>query len=222
MSGSILKPFNKITSQATGSLDYALGKITFYVTALNISQRLYISTTNESRFTTIDSTSSLSGNGGIKVTLSTINGGFDYYMNDKNNLSFNVSYKPIHQNVDLLSETFLYKNNNPLNTILSLSNNGVGSDEGSASLFYKKTFKNPIQEFTAENTYYNFKSDEENDFTNTRYLYNTNSVLDTYVRLEDNLNERNYFSTKLNYVQPIGMSAKIETGYQLYYQQMSL
>ena len=219
--GLSLKPFNKITSQVTGSLDYALGKITFYVTALNISQSLDIISTNESRFTMIDSTSSLSGTGGIKVTMSTINGGFDYYMNDKNSMSFNVSYKPIHQNIDLLSETFLYKNNNPLNTISSLTNNGFESDEKSASLFYKKTFKNPIQEFTAENTYYNFKSDEENDFTNTRYLYNSNSVLDTYVRLEDNLNERNYYSARLNYVQPIGMSAKIETGYQLYYQQMS-
>lgn len=219
--GLSLKPFNKITSQATGSLDYALGKITFYVTALNISQSLDISSTNESRFTMIDSTSSLSGTGGIKVTLSTINGGFDYYINDKNNLSFNVSYKPIHQDLDLLSETFLYKNDNPLNTISSLTNNGFESDETSASLFYKKTFKNPVQEFTAENTYYNFKSDEGNDFTNTRYFYNTDSVLNTYVRLEDNLNERNYYSAKLNYVQPIGLSAKIETGYQLYYQQMS-
>ncbi|MFZ0280574.1 MAG: outer membrane beta-barrel family protein [Bacteroidales bacterium] len=224
MNGNVglnIKPFNKVTSQVTGSLDYALGKITFYVTALNISQSLYINSTNESRFTMIDSASSLSGNGGIKVTMSTINGGFDYYINDKNSLSFNVSYKPINQNVDMLSETFLYKNNIPLNTISSLTNNGLGSDEKSASLFYKKTFKNPIQEFTAENTYYNFKSDEENDFTNTRYLYNSNTVLDTYIRLEDNLNERNYYSTKLNYVQPIGMSAKIETGYQLYYQQMS-
>ena len=224
MNGNVglgIKPFNKITSQATGSLDYALGKITFYVTVLNISQRLDISNTNESRFTMIDSTSILSGTGGIKVTLSTINSGFDYYINDKNNLSFNVSYKPIHQDVDLLSETILYKNNNPLNTISSLTFNGLGSDETSASLFFKRTFKNPIQEFTAENTYYYFKSDEENDFTNTRYPYNSNSILDTYVRLEHNLNERNYYSAKLNYVQPIGMSAKIETGYQLYYQQLS-
>ena len=155
MNGNVglnIKPFNKVTSQVTGSLDYALGKITFYVTALNISQSLFISSTNESRFTMIDSASSQSGNGGIKVTMSTINGGFDYYMNDKNSLSFNVSYKPINQNVDLLSETFLYKNNIPLNTISSLTNNGIGSDEQSASLFYKKTFKNPIQEFTAENT----------------------------------------------------------------------
>ena len=219
--GLNIKPFNKITSQATGSLDYALGKITFYVTALNFSQSLDISTSNESRYTTIDSTSSLSGNGGIKVTMSTINSGFDYYINDKNNLSFNASYKPLHQNVDLLSETFLYKNNNPLNTISSITNNGYKSDEKSISLFYKKSFKNPIQEFTAEINYYNFKSDEENDFTNTRYIYNTDSALNTVTRLEDNLNKRNYYSTKLNYVHPIGMSAKIEAGYQLYYQQMS-
>ena len=219
--GLYLKPFNKITSQATGSLDYSLGKITFYVTALNIYQSLDISNTTDSRFTMIDSLSSLSGTGDLKVTLSTINSGFDYYINDKNSLSFNVSYKPIHQDLDLLSETFLYKNDNPLNTISSLMNNGFESDEASASLFYKKSFKNPIQEFTAENTYYNFKSDEKNDFENTRYLYNTNSILDTYTRLEDNLNERNYYSAKLNYVQPIGLSAKIETGYQLYYQQMS-
>jgi iron complex outermembrane recepter protein len=224
MNGNVglnIKPFNKITSSATGSLDYALGKITFYVTALTFSQSLDISSANKSIFTSIDSTTNMSGNGGIKVTMSTVNSGFDYYMNNNNSISFNVSYKPIHQNVDLLSETFLYKSNNPLNTISSLSNNDYKSDEKSVSLFYKKIFNNPIQEFTAEINYYNFNSDEGNDFTNTRYVYNTNSEIGTYARLEDNLNQRNYYSTKLNYVQPIGLSAKIETGYQLYYQQMS-
>src|SRR5665647_1722915 len=224
MNGNVglnFKPFNKITSQVSGSLDYALGKITFYVTAFNFSQSLYISSTNESRFAMIDSTISMSGDGGIKVTMSTVNSGFDYYINDKNSQSFNVSYKPLNQNIDLVSESFLYKNNIPLNTISSNTFNGYGSNESSASLFYKKTFKNPIQEFTAENTYYRFKSDEKNDFTNTRYIYDSDVLLDTYARLENNLNDRNYYSAKLNYVQPIGLSAKIETGYQLYYQQMS-
>ncbi len=110
MNGNVglnIKPFNRVTSSATGSLDYSMGKITFYVTALTFSQSLNINNTNESRFSMIDSTTSLAGNGGIKVTMSTINTGFDYYMNDRNNLSFNVSYKPINQKVDLLSETFL-------------------------------------------------------------------------------------------------------------------
>ena len=219
--GFNIKPFNKPTTTATGSLDYALGKITFYVTGFTISQKLDISSSNENHFTMIDSTSSMSGNGGIKVTSSSINSGFDYYLNDKNNLSLNISYKPIHQNVDVLGETFLYKNNTPLNTVSSLTNNGLQSHETAISLFYKKTFKKAIQEFTAESNYYRFKSTDGNDFTNTRYPYNSDSTLSTYTRLEDNVNERNYFSTKLNYVHPVGLSAKIETGYQLYYQQMS-
>jgi outer membrane receptor protein involved in Fe transport len=215
-----IKPFNKITSAVTGSIDYAIGKITFYVTALTFTQSLNISTTNDSRFTMIDSTTSMSGNGGIKVSMSSVNSGFDYYMNDKNNLSFNISYKPIHQDVDLLSNTILYKNGNPLNTISSLTNNNLQSDETAFSLFYKKTFKKPIEEFTAEASYYLFKSGEGNDFINNQHPYNSDLIISTYSRLEDILNRRNYFSTKLDYVYPAGLYAKIETGYQLYYQQM--
>jgi outer membrane receptor protein involved in Fe transport len=224
MNGNVginIKPINKITAQASASLDYALGKITFYVTAFTFSQNLEISSTNEYNFKMIDSTSSMAGIGGIKVTSSSINTGFDYYMNDKNNLSFNISYKPIHQDIDLRSEAALFKNNIPENTLISLTNNGLNSDETAVSLFYKKTFKKAIQEFTAETNYYLFSSKEGNDFTNTRFLYNTNIPLNSFTRLEDNLNKRNYFSVKLNYVHPIGLSAKIETGYQGYYQKMS-
>jgi outer membrane receptor protein involved in Fe transport len=219
--GINIKPFNKPTTSATGSLDYALGKITFYVTGFIVSQKLDISTENENNFTLIDSTTRMAGNGGIKVTQSNLNSGFDYYINDKNNLSFNISYKPTRQNVDISGETFLYKNNIPLNTISSLTKTDLHSDETTTSLFYKKTFKKAVQEFTAETNYYYFKSNDGSDFTNTRFLYNSDSTLSIYSRLEENLNERNYSSTKLNYVHPIGLSAKIETGYQLYYQQLS-
>lgn len=218
--GMTIKPFNKVTSTVSGSLDYALGKITFYVTALNIAQTLDITNTTESLFSGIDSTVSLSGAGGIKVKMSTINSGFDYYINERNSMSFNVSFKPISQDIDLLSESFLYKNSNPLNMISSLTYNGHRSDEASASLFYKKTFSEAVKEFTAEAMYYRFKSDEENDFENTRYPYGSETVLDTRSREEDVLNGRNYYSLKLNYVQPLGMSARVEAGYQLYYQEM--
>ncbi len=224
MNGNVgfnIKPFNKPTTSANGSLDYAMGKITFYVTGFTFTQKLKINSSNISQFTTIDSTTNMSGIGDIKVSSSSINTGFDYYMNEKNNLSFNISYKPIYQNVGLTSDTWLYKNNNPLNTVSSLTGNNLRSDETSVSLFYRKTYKKPVQEFTAEANYYRFKSNEGNDFTNTTFIYNTDSTLSTYSRLEDNVNERNYFSLKLNYVLPLGLSAKIETGYQLYYQQMS-
>ena len=200
--GLNLKPFNKVTSQTTGSIDYSVGKITFYLTALNIYQALDISQTNESRFTAIDSTISLSGDGGLAVTLTTINSGFDYYINDRNSLSLNVSYKPITQDIDLLGETFLYKAENPLSTVITNTLNGYKSDESSASLFYKRNYRNPVQELTVENTYYNFRSDEDNSFDNTRYPYNSTTVLDTYSRHEENLNTRNYYSAKVNFVHP--------------------
>jgi outer membrane receptor protein involved in Fe transport len=219
--GLSIKPFNKPTTQASGSLDYAMGKITFYITAFSFSQSLRINTSTINNFKMADSTSNMSGKGGIKMPGWSVNTGFDYYMNDKNNLSFNISYKPMNQNVDFPGETVLLKNNIPLNTITSLSSNKMHSDETAASLFYKKTFKKPVQEFTAETNLYWFKSNAGNDFTNITYLYNTDSQISTYGRTEDDVSDRNYFSVKLNYVQPLGMSAKIETGYQLYNQQMS-
>ncbi len=219
--GANVKPFNKLTSQVTGSIDYSLGKITFYLTALNIYQALDINQSNEGLFTAIDSTVSLTGDGGIAVTMTTVNSGFDYYINDKNSLSLNVSYKPVSQDVDLSGETFLYKGDNPLGRITSQTLNGYSSDESSASLFYKKSFRNPVQELTVENTYYNFRSLEDNSFDNARYPYDSETLFDTYSRHEENLNRRNYYSGKVNYVQPLGMNAKLEAGYQLYYQQMS-
>lgn len=219
--GGNVKPFNKLTSQVTGSIDYSLGKITFYLTALNIYQALDISQSNKGIFTAIDSTISLTGDGGLAVKMSTVNSGFDYYINDKNSLSLNVSYKPTTQDVDLLGETFLYKGDTPLGRLTTQTLNGYSSGESSASLFYKKTFRNPVQELTVENTYYNFRSVEDNSFDNTRYPHDSETVLDTYSRHEENLNRRNYYSAKANYVQPLGMNAKLEAGYQFYYQQMS-
>jgi outer membrane receptor protein involved in Fe transport len=215
-----VKPFNKLTASGSGSLDYSAGKITFYVTGFSFLQNLKINNWNESHFLANDSTTSLTGNGDIKITNSSLNGGFDYYMNEKNNLSLNVSYKPISQDIDILSETILSSNEVPLNTISGVTAEDMKSNESSVSLFYKKTFDKAIQEFTVESDYYWFTSDQMNDFHNTRYLYNSDSVISNYSRLENTLNSRNYFSTKVNYVHPIGMNVKIETGYQFYFQHL--
>lgn len=218
--GLQLKPFNKITSAATGSLDYSTGKTTFYVTALSYNQNLNISTINDNRFSKIDSLTQMSGKGKINVSMTSVNSGFDYYINDKNNLSFNINFKPIRQDIDILSETNLYKNDIPLNTISAVTNQALRSDESSTSLFYKRTFKKPVKEFSAEASYYWFRSDKQDDFINTQHPYGSDAELSTYGRLEDDMNSRDYFSAKLDYVHPLGLYAKIETGYQLYYQQL--
>src|ERR1035437_1319072 len=68
--GLNVKPFNKPTVQATGSLDYSMGKITFYITGFSYLQKLNINTTNTSNFLMNDSTSNMAGTSGLKVTSS--------------------------------------------------------------------------------------------------------------------------------------------------------
>jgi hypothetical protein len=64
------------------------------------------------------------------------------------------------------------------------------------------------------------KSRDEYSFEKNCFLMTWNRCLIT-IQGRENLNVRNYYSTKVNYVHPIGMNTKIESGYQLYYQQMS-
>ena len=223
MNGNValsLKPFNKVTNSLTGSLDYAIGKMTFYVTAVSFAQRLNINTIGNSYFITIDSATNTIGTGSIKVGQTSLNGGFDYYMNDKNNLSFNISYQPISQEVSMPNSSDLSVHNVMLNTVSSVTKTKLKSDEVSFSLFYKRTFKKPVEEFTTEATYYTFRSDQGNNFTNIRHPYNSDVELSTYSRVEDNVNRRNYFSTKIDYTYPLGMYSKLETGYQFYYQDL--
>lgn len=218
--GFTLKPINRVTYTGTGSLDYSMGKITFYVTALTGSQSLYINSSNRVTFKGRDSTTLSSGTGRIKVDFPSVNTGFDYYINDKNNLSFNISYKPIRQNIDVTSDAELRKNEVLENILNTSTLNDTKSNEVTFSLFHKKTFKKPVQELTSEVTYYRFHSHLDNDFINTLMLANTREQLNVFAHREDDENERNYFSTKINYVQPLGMNTKVEGGYQLYYQEM--
>jgi len=215
-----LKPFRKITSVTQGSIDYSKGKITFYTTGSYISQALNIFPEAESRFSALDSVTYTKGSGNIKVSLGSINTGIDYYLNDRNNFNFNISYKPIRQNVHFPNTITLFKSDIPLNTVESVTDNNLKSNETAFSFFYKKTFKKPVEEFTTEVTWYMFRSVSGNSFSNVRYPYGGDVILDTYSRVEDDLNNRRYVSAKLDYVYPLGMNAKLEAGYHLYYQKM--
>ena len=215
-----LKPIKKPTAIVNGSLDYGMGNITFYITSFDFIQKLDLNTLNYNRFKYNDSISDMTGTGKITVNVPSVNTGFDYYMNDKNNLSLNINYRPVYQRIGIDNQAYLYGNNDVSNYLTSVSKTNTTSQEGSASLFYKRTFSKPVREFTAETVLYRFKSDENNDFTNITYLTYMESPLNTLLRLENSINRRDYFSTKLNYVHPFGLSAKLEFGYQAYYQQI--
>jgi outer membrane receptor protein involved in Fe transport len=118
----------------------------------------------------------------------------------------------------MISNTDLTKNNVAEDKLSSITGDLTKSDEATFSLFHKKTFKKPIQEFTSETSYYVFRSNQNSKFVNTLESLGPDPI---YKRKEIDHNERDYFSVKLNYVQPFGMNTKLEAGYQLYYQDMN-
>jgi outer membrane receptor protein involved in Fe transport len=224
MNGNIdfsARPAKKPSVMGSGSLEYSMGKISFYVSAFSFNQELNSKSLANSKFLSIDSLTNSTGNGNFKVSNSSINTGFDYYINDKNSLSLNLNFRPIRQTTDIDNATDIYKNNVYTKFLSSVTGSKTTSNEGNASLFYRKQFKKPIQEFTNETNYYLFKSTDNNDFTNTYYNTDMTNPTPGYIRDETNISKRSYFSSKFDYVHPLGFSSRLETGYQIYYQDIN-
>jgi hypothetical protein len=225
---TMVRASDKPTGFGSGSLEYGFGKISVYLSGYSFFQRLqnnsgsYYSQktfTKDQPSVMYDSITNMSGTGKFKITASSINTGFDYYLNDKNNLSFNFSFKPSNVNNDInnigpISAINDYVFNSPTNT-------STNSKESSSSLFYKRTFAKPIKELTAEATFYTFNSTEDNRYISEILKVGQSDPFDTNNRHENKTNDRNYFSGKVDYVMPVGFSARIETGYQFYYQGMN-
>jgi outer membrane receptor protein involved in Fe transport len=218
---TMLRASDKPTGFGAGSLEYGFGKLTIYASGYSFFQQLKNNVTNYSRYLYNDSIANLSGSGNFKIAASAINTGFDYYINDKNNLSFNFSFKPVVldnniQNSGQLMPQEVYKY-----YFSSPSTTGTRSNETNYSLYYKKTFAKPIKELSAEATYYTFSSKDNNSFTYLYYADDQTTLRGSSKRDENNTNDRNYFSGKVDFVEPLGFSTRIETGYQLYYQGMN-
>lgn len=226
MFGMQVKPLQKPTLGATASLDYGLEKATFYVSGYSFLQNLNISGKDYREITlpvmgvTTDSILDMTGNGDFSINASSINTGVDYYIDDKNSLSLNYSFKPYTNEIGYTSDGDILLNSLKVNQQDNSSDISSASSESNASLFYRRKFKKPIQEFSVESIYYVFNGEDDNDFS--QYLYGGNGILiqDSLTRNEVTVNARDYFSTRVDYVQPIGVDMRLEAGVQLYLQHM--
>lgn len=224
--GGQVKPFGKYTAAGMGSLDYGMEKITFYVSGYSFLQRLNISSTDYRRIsipfqeTIADSILDMAGTGDFSISASAINAGIDYYLNKNNTLSLNYSYKPFSNLVYIYNDGDISMDGQDVNRQEHESNVSTGSSESNASLFYRKKFRKPIKEFTIESNYYSFNSKDNNDFTQLLFATGSQDFQDSSYREELTINSRNYFSTKVDYIQPLGVSVRLEAGYQFYIQNM--
>lgn len=219
--GVMGKPYGNTTAAINGGIDYGFEKVTFYVSGFSFIQNLdnKTRTLNKYLFTQPDSVVEQLGRGNFGIRASSVNAGFDYYLNKKNSLSINYNYKPTQLKNELVHEGEIMKYGSLLNTNISKTNTDNSSKESNVSLFYRHEFEKPIQELTSENSYYVFNATDNNTFRNTFYELN-GAPYDTFTRNEISVNQRTYVSSKWNYVHPLGMSARIESGLQLYHQTM--
>ncbi len=219
------RPRAQTSGNLNGSLDYALGKATVYISGYTWYNDLNIKYNNNSQYNynasmqPIDSAINSTGTGKYKFLVGSVNGGVDYYIDKYHTFSFNTSYKPLQNIISLDQTSAIALQENPRLIQAFDTKNTVNSGELNSSVFYRQQFIRPIQEFTFEGTFYNFS--EVDGFTTNKSTSTINDLLlNNLNRDEKNNSNRNSVNLKADYVQPLGMDTKIETGVQLYYQKM--
>jgi hypothetical protein len=86
-------------------------------------------------------------------------------------------------------------------------------------LFYRQQYAKPLQELTVEGTFYHFQETDNNKSDVKTYLLDE-SLRNLLGREETITSRRNSINLKTDYVYPFGMDTKIESGIQLYLQQI--
>ncbi len=219
----VVKPINRFFAFGNAGLDYGREKITYYVSGYSFTQSLDANTNSLYHFygdAVSDSLINTNGNGDFSIMAGAINTGFDYYIDDKHNLSLNYSYKPNKMQTQLENEGSINVDDILAHDQEFSNSTKTRSGESTVSLYFRKKFKKPIQELTFENSLYWFNSDEDNDFSTLLYPTGSSDPSYSLSYLEAIANKRQYFKSKLDYVQPLGATMRLETGYQFYYQQM--
>lgn len=167
----------------------------------------------------VDSAINSNGKGLYKFFFGSITGGIDYYIDKHRTFSFNTSYKPLINTISLDQNSNIALNEIQAYNQIFSTKNTTNSGELYSSVFYRQQFAKPLQELTIEGTFYHFlQGDQYQTDKNTYYI--SNKLLDSLDRYEKNNSGRNYVNLKADYVHPLGMETKIETGFQIYWQQM--
>jgi hypothetical protein len=215
-----LKP-PKTISASSGSIEYGVKKISFYISASTNNQNLIPKTTNYKKFIGNDSVNDMSGHGRFGKFKDVINTGFEYFINDKNSLSFDFNISSQSQKTSSNNSTEIY-NHDIYNKFMSSSSYyNTKGDEINASLYYEKKYAKPNQLLTIESDYYVFKSTDANTFSNSFFTTDKLNLLSSINQREDNTNNRNSQNTKIDYVLPLSSVSRLETGYQFYSQQIN-
>ncbi|HTN06082.1 outer membrane beta-barrel family protein [Agriterribacter sp.] len=149
---------------------------------------------------------------------SSINFGFDYFMDNRNTFSITQRFGGGNSKSDEVQEQE-YLNSSK---VLAYYGNRVGDsrwgfNRNSTRASYKHTFPQEGRELTADITY-NYGKGSSNSTILNRYFYPDGSIYKPSATVNnDGRNNNNQVTFEANYLHPIGENAKFETGLRAYF-----
>lgn len=197
--------------------------INYRYNKVNIFANYDFRTMNRNNYNTLDRTSIFNSDTNQLYQMSQSRGefmshnirtGLDYYINNKNTLSFNVNYSQFerlhrsnsdsrssYNNIDTADKEYV------LNTINEGSHNNFGSN-----LFYEHKFDKKGQELTAS-VYYSRMWNENGVISNEKYSIPINRA--DYMSRAKTIGNNQFITAQVDFVTPVGNGGRIETGYKL-------
>ncbi len=200
--------YNKFRAYAQGRMHYE----SLYINKQNTYRR----TVNNGIATVIDQ----KGDGDGTWKYANVSGGFDWFIDDQNTLSYYVDVKPGRGG----KQFFDYEQNILVNDVTENINRFSidKTDENTAwyhSLYYKKTFDKPGQELTADLNFYDFYGYRNTDYTEEYFEADGMTSLYGQVnRHEFTKNFKNKVGLKVDYVHPVNEQITLMGGFENYSQ----
>jgi outer membrane receptor protein involved in Fe transport len=157
-----------------------------------------------------------SGSGSYQSHTTPLNYGFDWFMNDKNTFNFYANLTPDYGGKGNSNVTKEMKTNGDIKTDFTSNTRSGNSDWAQTySIFYRRTFDKPSEEFTTDISYYIFTSKENNHYADI-----SNATGNLTERTEDFFNSKKVAYAKLDYTLPLGSKCILYTGYNGYLQRI--
>ena len=209
-------------SNSSGNIEYGSGAMRFYASGYmhyesfkNADFSLYRRSKDQNNVTEFKQ----NGSGPLMVLFSGIDYGADWFLNDKNTISFYGNYRIGNINISTDYNKELLINGETTSFFNSATTDKQFNPSQYYSLFYRKTFSKPAQELTVDMNYY-FYDGGENRFYTDQYYQDDELTPngEAFSRKELNNNQRNSLSLKIDYTHPLGKNISASTGYRGYYQ----
>lgn len=137
--------------------------------------------------------------------------GTDFFINPKNTLSLTtlLNWRSF---TGTDNSSNLTVRDTVSNYFLRNSDNTMGNNGAEATLSYKKTFDNRVQELTAD-VFYSYSEGDNDNLISQFYPLSSLSTSAQFQNTRSNTN-RNALTAQTDYVHPVG-SGRLETGYKL-------